>query len=803
MAILDTDLLLVNRPGDDATYKTTFATLKDNLPAGTIVSENPPGEDVVEQGLLWFDSSIASLFIWYDDGDTAQWVDVYAGAVSGLEIPPPVTVGANPPSGAVEGDLWWDTNKGELYVYYIDSDSEQWVAASPGGIYDGDGSGGGGATVIVGETAPTTRPDGTDLVEGDLWWNNDSTENGGGRMFVYYSNNWVDTSLPGGPGGGEGGSGDGASVSVGEVPPTGSSQGDLWWCSRSIDEGGGRLYIYYEGQWIDASIPGGGGGGGDFSQAEADTLYLSKVSDDTAEGAITFKNKTTHNVGVRISGASGNTNKALQISGAGLTLSSDTDYGVWINPTPSADHTGKYVGYHYRGSNILLTQTESIGFEVEGLMGDKAALNIGFKANINASTGNNYNFYAAGDAPNYFKGLTEHAGGVFLSSGTITANGNLSLRSGAPAESPSADTSGRLFVRTDNSLIIPKTGLIDSSVTITGTQTSSGTDTRPCGIRSEIITDDNFDGAGSDFICAYQSRVRASGTGNALDGKYIHYYAPGKRTSDPVITDELHGFRAGIQASDATNAYGFYSGGDAPNFWAGYNLYNGFSQDWSWLSTQTSGIRVGIRSNVPSNAQFEIATNRHAAGDGNIAILFAGEKTDSDTSKEIRGAIRINNTGVSYEETSDYRLKENVQPIANASELINQLNPSTYQFKSEPGVICHGFLAHELQTTLPRAVSGTKDATEAIGTLADYDGTVLESDVTEPSAEELEYTEEVETDGVATMVTRTRTWTPSGTRPVYQGVDQTKLIPLLTKALQEALDRIETLEADVATLQGN
>ena len=104
---------------------------------------------------------------------------------------------------------------------------------------------------------------------------------------------------------------------------------------------------------------------------------------------------------------------------------------------------------------------------------------------------------------------------------------------------------------------------------------------------------------------------------------------------------------------------------------------------------------------------------------------------------------------------------------------------------------------------MPRAVSGTKDATEAIGTLADYDGTVLESDVTEPSAEELEYTEEVETDGVATMVTRTRTWTPSGTRPVYQGVDQTKLIPLLTKALQEALDRIETLEADVATLQGN
>jgi hypothetical protein len=53
------------------------------------------------------------------------------------------------------------------------------------------------------------------------------------------------------------------------------------------------------------------------------------------------------------------------------------------------------------------------------------------------------------------------------------------------------------------------------------------------------------------------------------------------------------------------------------------------------------------------------------------------------------------------------------------------------------------------------------------------------------------------------MVTRTRSWTPSGTRPVYQGVDQTKLIPLLTKALQEALERIEQLEADHATMMNN
>ena len=78
--------------------------------------------------------------------------------------------------------------------------------------------------------------------------------------------------------------------------------------------------------------------------------------------------------------------------------------------------------------------------------------------------------------------------------------------------------------------------------------------------------------------------------------------------------------------------------------------------------------------------------------------------------------------------------------------------------------------------------------------MADYDGTVLETAVTEPAAEELTYTEDVEVDGVTTATVRTRTWTATGTRPVYQGVDQTKLIPLLTKALQESLDKIEVLE---------
>lgn len=89
-----------------------------------------------------------------------------------------------------------------------------------------------------------------------------------------------------------------------------------------------------------------------------------------------------------------------------------------------------------------------------------------------------------------------------------------------------------------------------------------------------------------------------------------------------------------------------------------------------------------------------------------------------------------------------------------------------------------------------------------IGTLAEWDGTVLETNVTKPPANELSWEEEVtDENGNQTVETRTRTWTQTGNEPVYQGIDQAKLVPLLTAALQEAISKIETLETKVAALE--
>jgi hypothetical protein len=117
------------------------------------------------------------------------------------------------------------------------------------------------------------------------------------------------------------------------------------------------------------------------------------------------------------------------------------------------------------------------------------------------------------------------------------------------------------------------------------------------------------------------------------------------------------------------------------------------------------------------------------------------------------GSIRQSGTtGVSFNTSSDYRLKENVVPLEDATLRVKQLKPSQFNFIAEPSRTVDGFIAHEVQAVVPECVTGEKDAVDDEGD------------------------------------------------PIYQGIDQSKLVPLLTAALQEAIGRIETLEAQNAQL---
>jgi len=119
----------------------------------------------------------------------------------------------------------------------------------------------------------------------------------------------------------------------------------------------------------------------------------------------------------------------------------------------------------------------------------------------------------------------------------------------------------------------------------------------------------------------------------------------------------------------------------------------------------------------------------------------------------VNGSISSNGTTTTYAITSDYRLKENVIPVPNGIARFKQLKPSRFNFISHPSRTVDGFIAHEAQAVVPECVTGEKDA--------------------------------VDDDG----------------NPVYQGIDQSKLVPLLTAALQEAIAKIEALETRLSALE--
>jgi len=117
------------------------------------------------------------------------------------------------------------------------------------------------------------------------------------------------------------------------------------------------------------------------------------------------------------------------------------------------------------------------------------------------------------------------------------------------------------------------------------------------------------------------------------------------------------------------------------------------------------------------------------------------------------GSIKSNGSSTSYNTSSDYRLKENVVNLDGAITRVKQLAPKRFNFLADTETTVDGFLAHEAQAVVPEAVTGTHN--------------------------------EVDDDD----------------NPVYQGIDQSKLVPLLTAALQEAIAKIETLETKVAALE--
>ena len=142
------------------------------------------------------------------------------------------------------------------------------------------------------------------------------------------------------------------------------------------------------------------------------------------------------------------------------------------------------------------------------------------------------------------------------------------------------------------------------------------------------------------------------------------------------------------------------------------------------------------------------------------------------------GSIYMNTSSntTTYNTTSDYRLKENVVNITGALEKINQLRPVNFNMIGSSEKM-DGFIAHEIQSVIPYAVKGEKDA---VKTIQDGD---IDDDGSMEAALKLDAAPTIEV-------------------PDYQQLDYSKLVGLLTASIQELSAKNDALESRIAALGG-
>ena len=169
------------------------------------------------------------------------------------------------------------------------------------------------------------------------------------------------------------------------------------------------------------------------------------------------------------------------------------------------------------------------------------------------------------------------------------------------------------------------------------------------------------------------------------------------------------------------------------------------------IGTTSPGSKLDIlgATNTSNSSLLRVRTTRFPNAPEKVVGFYVNTSTE-------RGFISVNQYQTTYSTSSDYRLKENIVPIPNSIERLKELKPCRFNFiQGDPNHVVDGFIAHEAAEVIPEAVTGEKDAVD------------------------------------------------ENNNPLHQGIDQSKVVPLLTAALQEAINKIEQLEKRIQTLENN
>jgi hypothetical protein len=284
------------------------------------------------------------------------------------------------------------------------------------------------------------------------------------------------------------------------------------------------------------------------------------------------------------------------------------------------------------------------------------------------------------------------------------------INTSVPADSLAIDSSGRLLVGTSSDLSSGETNRLIQAATSTGAFVLlSRTDATIT--NNEVLAGVEFRGNGNPSASIY---AWADADHGASD-------YPGRL----VFSTTADGESSPTERMRITSA--------------GYTFIGCTSQPGSTVAGLSLSPALSTSSHVSSAGSTTTSVTHFLFGNGNGGV----------------GTIATSGSATAYNTSSDYRLKENVTAVTDGITRLQQLKPSRFNFIADPSTVVDGFIAHEVQTIVPEAITGEKDAVDDEG------------------------------------------------NPIYQGIDQSKLVPLLTAALQEAIGRIETLEAEVAALKAS
>ena len=285
-------------------------------------------------------------------------------------------------------------------------------------------------------------------------------------------------------------------------------------------------------------------------------------------------------------------------------------------------------------------------------------------------------------------------------------------------------------------------------------------------------------GTGSDFKISHngsKTKLEDTGTGNLeIRGTNIEFYSGDGGETLAKLTDDgaAELYHNNTKRIETTTAGVSVTAGSASA--PGYSFTTDTSTGMYLPSADNLGLAVAGGERITINNQGQMAHTANTAdyayvvhNDGNNTNRYGiritcGSDTGSGTNYLVGfrdgdgnsvGSITFSGSTTSFNTSSDHRLKENVADMTGAIARVKQLAPKRFNFIRHPNTTVDGFLAHETQTVVPEAITGTHN--------------------------------EVDDDGNA----------------VYQAIDQAKLVPLLVGALKESIAKIETLETEMTALK--